>query len=98
MEIKYVQPVAVQDDPTFRVRLWTPPIRNGFAWAVDDWELTECDLDEVLDWAKQHSNGNPFELYVRAGSPDFYHLRGKPADDSSTQETVILHIDSTETR
>ena len=96
MKAEYVQPVAVQDNPIFRVRLWTPPARNGFAWNVDDWELTECDLDEVLDWARQHSGGNPFELYVRAGSPDFYHLRGRPADSGGTQETITLHTDSSE--
>lgn len=58
MKVEFVQPVAVQDDPIFRVRLWTPPARDGFAWSVDDWELTECDLDEVLDWARQRSDGN----------------------------------------
>jgi hypothetical protein len=94
MKAEFVQPVAVQEDPIFRVRLWSPPAEDGFSWLVDDWELTECDLSEALDWARQHSSGNPFELFVRAGSPDFYRLHGRPADDGGTQETIVLHTDS----
>lgn len=94
MKAEFVQPAGVQENPVFRVRLWTPPAEDGFAWFVDDWELTECDLPEVLDWAKQRSGDNPFELFVRAGSPDFYRLQGHPADDGGTQETVTLRSDS----
>lgn len=94
LEAEFVQPVGVQEAPVFRVRLWEPPAEDGFAWLVDDWELTGGDLDEVLLWAEEHAKGNPYELFVRAGSPDFYRLRGRPADDGGTQETVILRTDS----
>ncbi|QHC55066.1 hypothetical protein [Rathayibacter tanaceti] len=93
MEAEFVQPVAVQEAPVFRVRLWMPPVEDGFAWLVDDGELTRGDLDEVLVWAEEHARGNPYELFVRAGSPDFYGLRGRPADDGGAQETVILRTD-----
>ena len=94
LKAEFVQPVTVQEAPVFRVRLWMPPAKDGFAWLVDDWELTGGDLDEVLVWAKEHARGNPYELFVRAGSPDFYRLRGRPADDGGTQETVILRTGS----
>jgi hypothetical protein len=43
-----VQPVAVQEkNPIFRVRLWAPPAKGGYAWLVDDWELTEATVDDV---------------------------------------------------
>lgn len=93
MEAVFVQPVAVQDAPVFRVRLWVPPKEAGYGWLVDDWELTGGDLDEVIAWAEDRARGYPYELFVRAGSPDFYRLRGRPADGGGSQETVILEAD-----
>lgn len=95
MQEELVQPVAIQEGAIFRVRLWVPPSADGFAWHVDDWELTNGDLDQALRWADEHAQGNPYELFVRAGSPDFYRLRGKPADGGGTEETIILRTDST---
>jgi hypothetical protein len=95
MKAELARPVAVQEEPIFHVRLWTPPVEEGFAWFVDEWELTECDVIEALEWAKQQSGDNPFELSVRAAAfPDFYQLYGYPADGGGIQETVFLHTDS----
>ncbi len=91
MEAVFVQPVTVQEAPVFRVRLWRPPQAEGYGWLVDDWELSGGDLDEVVDWAEQHAQGCPYELFVRTNSPDFYRLRGRPADDA-TQETINLRV------
>lgn len=90
----FVQPVTVQEGPVFRVRLWAPPAEHGKGWLVDDWELTEGDLDEVIAWAEERARGYPYELFVRAGSPDFYRLRGRPADDGGRQEIIILDTGS----
>ncbi|MDD0857313.1 hypothetical protein NHF46_04945 [Arthrobacter alpinus] len=82
MKIELVLPKTVQDfGVVYRVRLWVPAPANSGPWYVDDWELTECDLDDVLKWAEERTAGNPFEIFVRAGSPDFYRLRGQPADE-----------------
>lgn len=94
MKAVLVPPASVQEGPVFRVRLWAPPQEEGNAWLVDDWELTEADLDEVIAWAQEHAQGYPYELFVRAGSPDFYRLRGRPADGGGSQETIILDTGS----
>jgi hypothetical protein len=89
-----VSPASVQEDPVFRVRLWAPSRKEGGAWLVDDWELTHGDLDEVIAWAEEQAQGHPYELFVRAGSPDFYRLRGRPADGDGSQETIVLDTES----
>lgn len=91
MKAEYVSPVGVQEGPVFQVRLWTPPPDGPrVSWMVDDWRLTDCDVLQALEWAEEHSGGNPYELFVQAGSEDFYRLCGQPADDGGTQVTVTL--------
>lgn len=94
LKVVLVSPVAVQEDPVFRVRLWTPAAEDGNGWLVDDWELTEGDLDEVVAWADNRAGGYPYELYVRAGSPEFYRLRGRAADGGGSEEIITLEIES----
>jgi hypothetical protein len=45
------------DDPAYRVYFWAGS-------ACDEWELTEADLDEVLTWIDQTSNGRTHSLWV----------------------------------
>lgn len=50
MKAEHVSPVGVQEGPVFQVRLWTPPPKGSrFSRMVDDWQLTDCDLRQVLE-------------------------------------------------
>lgn len=93
LKAEFASPVGAQEGPVFHVRLWTPPSDSRVSWMVDDWDLTDCDVLQALEWAADHSGGNPYELFVRTGSPDFYRLYGRPGDDGGAQVTVILTSD-----
>ena len=46
------------DDPAYRAYFWDSPS------ACDEWELSEADIDEVLDWVRANSRGRPHSLWV----------------------------------
>lgn len=91
MEVTYVSPTPVREGVVFRVRVWLPPRRDGFAWSCDDYELRHCDLDEALDWARASSAGGQFEVSVQAGEADFYRLCGSEPQGQAVVVTVELH-------
>jgi hypothetical protein len=49
--------------PVFRVYFW----RGGNGWASDEYEITNADVAEVLDWAASQlpAKGTEFALYLR---------------------------------
>jgi hypothetical protein len=70
-----VQPVAVQEkNPIFRVRLWAPPAKGGYAWLVDDWELTEATVDDV-----------PASVTRAVRQDSVHRRRGHPDPDGARQ-------------
>lgn len=73
------------DDPAYRAYFWDSP------GACDEWELTEADLDEVLDWVRANSRGRPHSLWVvvRHGHEvELVRLRGiDPPTDPSVWPT-----------
>jgi hypothetical protein len=46
------------DDPAYRAHFWDNP------GSCDEWELTEADIDEVLDWVRANSKGRPHSLWA----------------------------------
>ena len=56
------------DDPAYRAYFWNSPS------ACDEWELTEADIDEVLDWVRANSNGRPHSLWAVVRSDDDVQL------------------------
>lgn len=52
------------DDPTYRVYFWT----DGGA-AKEEWELSETDLHEVLEWLRSHAAGRSHSLWAVTRSP-----------------------------
>ena len=45
-------------DPAYRVCFWDSP------GSCDEWELTEADIDEVLEWVRANGRGRPHSLWV----------------------------------
>lgn len=58
--------VGEESSPTrYRVRIWTAPEIDGYAWAADEYELQDAaDVVEALNWARDKANKRPFELFV----------------------------------
>jgi hypothetical protein len=52
------------DDPTYRVYFWA----EGGA-TKQEWELSNADLDEVLEWIPSHSQGRSHSLWAVMRSP-----------------------------
>ena len=46
------------DDPAYRAYFWDSPS------SCEEWELTEADIDEVLEWIRVHGRGRPHSLWV----------------------------------
>lgn len=66
------------DDPTYQVYFWA----EG-ASAKEEWELSETDLDEVLDWISSRANGRSHSLWAvtrSAGGTCLVRLRGIDLD------------------
>ena len=66
------------DDPTYRVYFWA----NG-ASAKEEWELSETDIDSVLQWIPLHSGGRSHSLWAvtrSLGDVTLVRLRGIDLD------------------
>lgn len=62
-----------EDAPRYRVHFW------GETSASDEWELTETDLDEVLDWIRANADGRRHSLWAvleRGDRVELVRLRG----------------------
>lgn len=46
------------DDPTYRVYVWDGP------WSGKEWEITQADIDEVLEWIRANGRGRPHSLWA----------------------------------
>lgn len=54
------------DAPTYRARIWSGPIRLGYAWAVDEYEITNAsEVREAIAWAEAEAAGRPLEFFVK---------------------------------
>lgn len=54
------------ETPTFRARIWSAPIKVGYTWAVDEYEITDAsDLNEAINWAEREADGRPLEFFVK---------------------------------
>ncbi|WP_133755308.1 hypothetical protein [Naumannella halotolerans] len=73
------------DAPTYRVFFWEG---NG-GCACEEWELSEADLDEVLEWIPAHSHGRPHSLWavVRGGRDEVTQIRLRGIDPPAGPDT-----------
>ena len=46
------------DDPAYRVYFWDGP------WSCKESELTQADIDEVLEWIRANGRGRPHSLWA----------------------------------
>jgi hypothetical protein len=53
------------DEPKYRAYFW-----DVDAGSSDEWELTGCDVQEALQWARDSAGGRTFTLYAVAVSPE----------------------------
>ena len=97
-------PVGGGDSPPeYRVRIYAPPPAPGFAWFVDEWDVTDAEqVTDVIGWGTEEAAGNPFEVFLRweghhitrDGRPEPYSryalIYGQPPGEESTIETVFL--------
>jgi len=73
--------------PVFRVYFW----RGAHGWSSDEYEITDADVAEVLDWAGSQlpAKGTEFAVYLRrseANEQGLVLLVGRdPLDQSQTQ-------------
>ena len=83
------------DSPVFRVYFWkatpTPPdAENPYSWRSMEYEVSEADVKEVINWADQYAERegeNHYTLYVRgddAQGPGIIKLAGVDPTDAST--------------
>lgn len=66
------------DAPTYRVYFWADD-----ASGKEEWELSETDLDAVLQWIPQHSDGRSHSLWAAMKGVDgvtLVRLRGIDLD------------------
>lgn len=66
------------DVPTYRVYFWADD-----ASGKEEWELSETDLDDVLQWIHQHGNGRSHSLWAvtrNLGDVTLVQLRGIDLD------------------
>lgn len=62
MKTRLIDPrdANLEDDaPTYRVYFWADD-----ASGKEEWELSETDLDAVLQWIPEHSNGRSHSLWA----------------------------------
>lgn len=89
----------------YRVRLWEPPVEDGYSWFLDEWDVYNAsDFVEVLDWARSSSVSGTFEILVpaggdleatdmRDGTGSFLRLYGWPGDTGATEIVVLYRTD-----
>lgn len=54
------------DAPTYRARIWSGPIKPGYAWAVDEYEISNAsEVREAIAWAETEAAGRPLEFFVK---------------------------------
>lgn len=67
------------DEPAYRVFF------GGPEGASDEWELVDCDVDEVLRWAHDTADGRTFVLYCVVTEPGEVGLVRLLGADSNVQ-------------
>jgi hypothetical protein len=107
MDIEPVGPDAYIGEDSqpaeYRVRLWTPPPHEGYAWMVDEWEVRDApSVAPVIHWAESKALGKPVEIFVkwfdralsRDGElvtlPRMTRVFGAPGEEGSTTETIYF--------
>lgn len=70
--------------PAYRVYFWASPSES------DEWELSDCDVDDALDWTQANRRGRRFSLWLvaqRERGVELFRLKGEdpsaPIEDSS---------------
>jgi hypothetical protein len=98
MDVQWKQIHDVGEDPagpTYRARIWTPPPRASYSWALDEYEIDNAlDVKEALVWAENEAAGRPIELFVKwldtgfsgpdnevVSSPMMTRIYGSPPDE-----------------
>lgn len=72
-------------DPHYRVFFWASATHS------EEWELTETDLDEVLDWISQNSRGRPRSLWAATENEDGVgHIRLRGIDPTAPADNGRL--------
>lgn len=51
------------DHPAYRVVFWQGA-------TADEWDLTGCDVDDAVRWARASADGRPFVLHAVVPAPD----------------------------
>lgn len=70
------------DDPAYRAYFWDTTA------SCQEWELTEADIDEVLDWLRDNSKGRPHSLWaVVRSDQDVQLIRLRGFDPTAAPET-----------
>jgi hypothetical protein len=70
------------DGPAYRVYFWDSP------GSCDEWELTEADLDEVLEWVQANGRRRPHSLWVVVrGEQDVELVRLRGIDPTAAPDT-----------
>lgn len=79
------------DEPSYRVFFWSvlDATRSDSGWLSDVWELFGADIDEVLAWVQQHSDGRRASLWAvaRSGGNEVEHTRLAGTDPTATDDT-----------
>ena len=53
------------DAPAYRVYFWEPASgSSGPGWASEEWEISDTDVREILDWASRDTKHRKYTLYA----------------------------------
>lgn len=68
------------DSPRYRVQFWT----LGRSLDLVEYEISQADVDEVIQWARANAEGRSVVIYVAlpepAGSVGFVRILGRSPD------------------
>lgn len=63
-------------DPEYRVFFWSRPTVPRGMWTSDEWELSNAEVPEVLEWAELHRAGRVASVWAVIPNDDgVTHIR-----------------------
>lgn len=97
MEVSaHLAPLGGADSPPgYLVRIWVPVHHVHEYWRTSDWWLTGADsVEDVIEWARDHSSGSPSEVFVVGDAGTLLRLWGAEPDDASVTVEIELRGDA----
>ncbi|MGP5030727.1 hypothetical protein ACTXJG_04720 [Glutamicibacter arilaitensis] len=73
-ETDHAEPSEMVPFPNYRVNFWEKRSPEC-SWSLDAYVLLDvAEINEVLDWAREHANARPYEVFAEFDDEEIHEL------------------------